>query len=328
MYKRQSLNSRHVQREVNLADDLRKPIYPVKLIDIEIYGGLSFYLSASQEVRLFEKTGDPVEKLITSIKAVSGSLAQGQPEVESESAVPVDQATPGAKQAHEIPVAADKPDRPVTRDSQEYGKDNNQSELIEPNKKLLWIASVSVLSLAAVFYIWNKGGLDSEVTSSGSPEADKPEVVGDVEPNSSPSPVEPDRTNSAETTEPRNEVVTPVCSNETGTDPAMVVLPPGSLLWALMRQMPLVTRARYIPSQLHTRLSYLVVKSVWPNLPPLQMILATVPALKRAVAVGSTIPLQMQFSVKKRVRAGAPPVLSSKLIIRLFASPGMMPLAT
>ena len=78
-----SLNSRHVQREVNLADDLRKPIYPVKLIDIEIYGGLSFYLSASQEVRLFEKTGDPVEKLITSIKAASGSLAQGQPEVET-----------------------------------------------------------------------------------------------------------------------------------------------------------------------------------------------------------------------------------------------------
>ena len=56
-----------------------------------------------------------------------------------------------------------------------------------------------------------------------------------VEPNSSPSPVEPDsnssdRTNSAETTEARNEVVTPVCSNETGTDPAMVVLPPGQFV--------------------------------------------------------------------------------------------------
>lgn len=64
----ESLASRHVEREVNIADNLKKSIYPVKLIDIEIYGGLSFYLSVSQEIRLFEETSDPVEKLISSIK--------------------------------------------------------------------------------------------------------------------------------------------------------------------------------------------------------------------------------------------------------------------
>ena len=165
-----SLNSRHVQREVNLADDLRKPIYPVKLIDIEIYGGLSFYLSASQEVRLFEKTGDPVEKLISSIKAISGSPAQGQPEVGTDPAVPVDQIASGSQQANKISVAAGKLDRSDTQDSQEYGKENNQSELIEPNKKLLWIASVLVLSLVAVSYILSTVDLDAKVASGTSSE--------------------------------------------------------------------------------------------------------------------------------------------------------------
>ena len=69
-----SLASRHVEREVNIADGLRKSIYPVKLIDIEIYGGLSFYLSVSQEIRLFEETSDPVEKLISSIKGGVASV--------------------------------------------------------------------------------------------------------------------------------------------------------------------------------------------------------------------------------------------------------------
>ena len=57
----------HLEREVNIAVGQSKPVYPVKLLDIEIYGALQFYLSVSQEVRLFEKTGDPVEQLISSI---------------------------------------------------------------------------------------------------------------------------------------------------------------------------------------------------------------------------------------------------------------------
>ena len=56
-----------MEREVNIADELGKLIYPVKLIDIEIYGGLRFYLSMSQEVHLFDETSDPVEHLIRSI---------------------------------------------------------------------------------------------------------------------------------------------------------------------------------------------------------------------------------------------------------------------
>ena len=228
-----SLASRHVEREVNIADGLRKSIYPVKLIDIEIYGGLSFYLSVSQEVRLFEKTGDPVEKLIASIKAVSGSKEQVPPEVDTEPAVPVDQATSGSRHAYEIPDEADKPDRPVVRDSREYGRDNNQSAVTEPKKYLLQIASVSVLSLAAVLYLWNSGGSDSEVTSSASPESGEPEILTDVETvesRSSPSPVVVDKTNSAETTDASDEAVKPGCSNETGTEPAMVVLPSGQFV--------------------------------------------------------------------------------------------------
>ena len=63
-----SLKSQYVKNEVNIAADLNKLIYPVKLIDIEIDGGLRFYLSANQEVRLFDKTSDQVERLIESIR--------------------------------------------------------------------------------------------------------------------------------------------------------------------------------------------------------------------------------------------------------------------
>ena len=71
---KESLTSRHVEREVNIADGLRKSIYPVKLADIKIYGGLSFYLSVSQEIRLFEKESGPVEKLISSIRGGAVSV--------------------------------------------------------------------------------------------------------------------------------------------------------------------------------------------------------------------------------------------------------------
>lgn len=68
MISKDSLTSRHVEREVNIADEMGKKVYPVKLIDIEIYGGLRFYLAVSQEVCLFEDTGDPIEQLVSSIK--------------------------------------------------------------------------------------------------------------------------------------------------------------------------------------------------------------------------------------------------------------------
>ena len=203
---KESLTSRHVEREVNLADDLRKPIYPVKLIDIEIHGGLSFYLSASKEVRLFEKTGDPVEKLISSIKAASSSQVQ---------------------QASEIPVLANRPENPITQDSREYAKGVAEPEPRQVSKKLLPIASVSVLSLLAVLYVWNKNSSASESTSITSPETIDSAAIEEEVPRESSPLLASEKTRITRSTDGSNETVAYICNTETGSKPEMVVLRPG-----------------------------------------------------------------------------------------------------
>jgi hypothetical protein len=68
-----ALESRHVRSEVSRAASDGKRVIPVRLIDIEIQGGLKFFLELSQYVDWFEadKVG-PVMALVSSIKNARG----------------------------------------------------------------------------------------------------------------------------------------------------------------------------------------------------------------------------------------------------------------
>jgi len=63
-----SLRSKHVRSEVALAAKAGKSIFPVRLVDIEIQGGLEFFLELSQRIDLFSTQGDPVENVVRAIK--------------------------------------------------------------------------------------------------------------------------------------------------------------------------------------------------------------------------------------------------------------------
>ena len=53
---------------MSLASQHNIDIKPVRLTDIEISGGLNFFLQLTQQIDLFDSTQDPVNRLIQSIK--------------------------------------------------------------------------------------------------------------------------------------------------------------------------------------------------------------------------------------------------------------------
>ena len=79
---RDSITSRHVRSEVVRASSDAKTIYPVRLIDIEVAGGLQFHLELSQWIDFFPSpTAEAYDNLAEAIKtgqsAVPGTIRQG-----------------------------------------------------------------------------------------------------------------------------------------------------------------------------------------------------------------------------------------------------------
>lgn len=66
---RNSLRSPHVEREVERAVSTGKPIYPIRLVDVEIAGSLEYLLSVSHQIDLFRGPADSAyENLAHAIK--------------------------------------------------------------------------------------------------------------------------------------------------------------------------------------------------------------------------------------------------------------------
>jgi len=65
-----SISSRHVRAEVSRASAEGKPIYPVRLVDIEVAGGLQFHLELSQWVDFFpDPTKESYDQLADAIRS-------------------------------------------------------------------------------------------------------------------------------------------------------------------------------------------------------------------------------------------------------------------
>ncbi len=65
-----SIESKHVQSEVSRASSEKNPIYPVRLLDIQIAGGLQFFLELSQWIDFFPSpTVESYDKLVAAIKS-------------------------------------------------------------------------------------------------------------------------------------------------------------------------------------------------------------------------------------------------------------------
>ena len=67
----QSDQSRHVKRELMLADDSDKLIYPVRLEDIPAEG-LAYWLNDYQWIDWFDGGEDPIQRMIDTIKRQAG----------------------------------------------------------------------------------------------------------------------------------------------------------------------------------------------------------------------------------------------------------------
>ena len=74
---RNSMNADFVKSEINLARTKRKRIFPVKLVDIEISGGLSLFTSLSQSIALFDNTENQIDSLVTTIESLRNNENDG-----------------------------------------------------------------------------------------------------------------------------------------------------------------------------------------------------------------------------------------------------------
>ena len=226
-----SLASRHVEREVNIADGLNKSIYPVKLIDIEIYGGLSFYLSVSQEVRLFEEASDPVEKLISSIRGSAVSAGTDRRRTASAHFTRREEVDDAASLLHtpdkelkESRIMGAERDLHSVHSQQE--RETEGSVTTGPNIKLVLTASLSLAMLFGSLYFFVTEKVDEETPDEIVTRGQDTQSVGQAtEPTADTQPgYLTSESNYGRSTS------TNVCGVNPGNAPAMVVLPPGQFV--------------------------------------------------------------------------------------------------